>query len=103
MTSKSEHAYRTALTRLTVTLSKASKAAHALTPDDEEEADFDRIMRLGFLTDTAAQLCPAHTRLLEDIADVLRGHPDDARAEPSEEAPTEPSEEAPTPSGRTEH
>ena len=96
-TSKSEHTYRTALARLTVTLSEASKAAHALVPDDEEEADIDRIMSLGCVTNMAAHLCPAHARLLEDIADALLtiAHPDDDRAETSEEAPT--------PSGRTEH
>ena len=97
MTSKSEHAYRNALARVTATLSEASDAAHALMPDDEEEAGFDRLLSLGALTETAAQLCPAQAQLLKHIADALFevAHPDDDSAETSEEAPT--------PSGRTEH
>jgi hypothetical protein len=97
MTRKSEHDYRAALDRLTVALSEASKAAHALVPTNKEVADIERTMSLEFLTETAAQLCPAQAQLLKHIADALFevAHPDDDRAETSEEAPT--------PSGRTEH
>jgi hypothetical protein len=63
-------------------LMKASIAARELEPNEEDDgydADFDRVMLLGCVTDTLADLDGPQIRVLSDIADALwfLEHPDE--------------------------
>jgi hypothetical protein len=50
-------------------LSAASAAAHELEPDDETEADYDRTMWLGLMTDALAQRCGPKARVLLELTE----------------------------------
>jgi len=57
-------------------LRAASKAAHELNYDqlsqeDEGYLEFDRVVEPGYVVDIAAALCPAHLKVLYDVAAVL--------------------------------
>jgi hypothetical protein len=68
-------------------LAAASEAAHALEPDDEGEAGFDRIVQLGYITDATAMLCGPQAKVLADLLDVLLAleEPGESRDEDSHE------------------
>jgi hypothetical protein len=68
-------------------LMKASSAARELEPNEEDDgydADFDRVVLLGYVTDTLADLDGPQVRVLSDIADALwlLEHPDEGSVRP---------------------
>jgi len=70
---RDEARLRAAIEALRRTLVAASEAAHALEPADADEAGFDRVMQLGYLTDATAMLCGPRARVLSEVADALLG------------------------------
>jgi len=77
-----------AIAALRPALVVASDAAHKLNSDDEEEADFDRIVQLGYITDALTMLCGPKARVLADLLDVLLAieEPGEIREEQTETA-----------------
>jgi hypothetical protein len=56
-------------------LAAASKAAHELKQQEDEEFseedDFGRVIALGYVVDAVSSLCEAHLKVLYDVALVL--------------------------------
>jgi hypothetical protein len=63
-------AMKDAVARMKPELIAASASAHAAKVD-EEDADFDRIVELGFVTDVLSCLCAAHLDVMYHIAIAL--------------------------------
>lgn len=72
MTDKTEEAkFKFAIEAMRPALQAAADAAHELELKDEDEADFERVIELGMLTDSIGILCGPLLRVLNNVASML--------------------------------
>jgi hypothetical protein len=71
---QAQHNLKAAINAMHEALMKASSAARELEPNEEDDgydADFDRVVLMGYITATFADLDGPQIRVLSDIADAL--------------------------------
>lgn len=84
-----ENAFEVAIRAMGQTLVDASHAAHEIAeldpPKDEQDAQFDRLLWLGKITDTLGVLCTPRLRMLAAILDdvVELEEPDETTEKPT--------------------
>jgi hypothetical protein len=88
-----EKALKSAIDSIRPFLDKASEAAHEIKTTDhatEEDAWFDGVMELGFVTTGAATLCPAALKVLNEVIILLHhSHEDEGDEDEGDETESE--------------